>query len=369
MKVTGIISALIFAQVALGQVTDSSSTAVSNTPSGTKSASVTSSTPSSGHSSEASTKPVSATSTNATPTGSTGSNVSVDSLTESYTSDSDSNPFIPADISTGCSAFLNSLNSDPAISKCVTPLINALTTFISGSGSASAVPKTLSSLCSSNSCSASSMGAKLTEFKDACSDELTGANPNKMVIKQYDVWYSLIPFKSAICTKDTTTQAYCLLNIGAGSSSSSTTQNTAARRSNVVYANTHLVNTIRKRAQTVLVPNADTYRNSNLMYLFTSPDMTAPELCTPCTQQIVSKYIAFESATPYALGLSKSPLLGGQSQIWAAMQEKCTPEYMTQVTDIAGVVTAEQISGSAVTTTASYFTALAAAFAAAAALF
>lgn len=355
MKVSGIISALIFAHVAMGQAADSTSAVTTTSAHGSQSGTKTSTKTGTKSASQSS----SASSPDATPTGSTGSTSSVGPLSESYTGDS--NPLIPDGISDACSTFLTSLNSDTTMSSCLASLNTALSSFTSGSGSASAVSKTLSSLCSTNSCSASSMRAKLTEFKDACSADLTS---NDMVAKQYDVWYSLIPFKSAICAKDADTQAYCLLNT---SSSSSSTSNT--RRSDVTYAANHLERSVHKRAQTVLMPNTDTFRNSNLMYLFISPVMNAGELCTSCTQQILSKYVAWESATPYALGLSKSPLLGAQSQLWAAMQEKCPADFTSQVTNIAGVASADQLAGGAVTTTASYFTALAAAFAAALALF
>ncbi|KAJ1310471.1 hypothetical protein OPQ81_007204 [Rhizoctonia solani] len=202
------------------------------------------------------------------------------------------------------------------------------------------------------------MRTKLTEFKDACSDELAASN--EMIVKQYDIWYSLIPFKSAICVTDTNAQDYCLLKASSSSSSTSKT-----RRSDVSYAARHLTNTVHKRAQTVLMPNVDTYRNSHLMYLFTSPDMDAAQLCTPCTQKIVAKYIGFEYATPYALGLNKSPLLGGQAPLWAAMQEKCSSDFTETITKTAGVATADQFSGGPATTAASSFTTLAAAFAAA----
>ncbi|CAE6488003.1 unnamed protein product [Rhizoctonia solani] len=350
MKFTGIISALIFAHVALGQAADSTSTgsASSTSQSGGKSQTGTKSQSSSTSSPAA---PA------ATPGGSTGSTGLTGPLTESYTADS--NPLIPTDISTRCSTFLTALNSNDTVADCMNSLSSVLSSFTSDSGSASAVSHTVDSLCTSNTCNASIIRAKLTEFKDACSNDFA---TNEMVAKQYDIWYSLIPYKSAICAKDT--NAYCLLNIG---TSSGTNQNT--RRSDVAYAASHLTNAVHKRAQTVLMPNTDTYRNSHLMYLFVSPDMDQAQLCTPCAQQIISKYVAFETANPYALGLKQSPLLGGQSELWAAMQGKCSVDYMNQVKNIAGVPSADQLADGAVTTTASYFAALVAAFAAAFALF
>lgn len=165
-----------------------------------------------------------------------------------------------------------------------------------------------------------------------------------------------------MCAKEPASQAYCLLNIGTGSSVGNTTQNIATGPSeSVKYAEDHLANSLvpsRRRAQSVLVPNTDTYRNTNLMYLFTSPDMNSGELCTPCTQQIVSKYVAFESSTPHALGIKNSPLLGGQGELWTAIQEKCPASFLSEVSNIAGVASADQISGAAPALTGSMATAL-----------
>jgi len=206
------------------------------------------------------------------------------------------------------------------------------------------------------------MRSKLTEFKDACSAELTGATPDPTVVQNYDTMYAMYPFKDAMCSKDADTQAYCVLNIGTGSSTTGTTSNIATGPSeSVAFAAAHLEKAyVRKRAsgQTVVV-NPGTYRTTNLMYLFTSPDMNAGELCTSCTQQIVSKYVAFESSTPYALGLKNSPLLGGQSDLWTAIQEKCPASFLTEVTNIAGAGTANQVSAASPAHTGSLITALA----------
>ncbi|KAF8744834.1 hypothetical protein RHS02_02417, partial [Rhizoctonia solani] len=357
MKVTGIISALVFVPLALAQAADPSSAPVSTTPGPTTASS-------SAYSSQSSTKSGSAPSTSPTATGSVGTDISQDSLTESYSSDS-ANPFIPASISTTCSDFLTRLNSDATISKCLGSLTTVLSDFTSGPGSASAVPKALDAFCTSNSCVDSKIRPKLTEFKDACSDELIGANPNDLVIKQYDIWYSLIPFKSSICVKGSS--EYCLLNIYAGTGSSGT-QSTVARRSDLSYAAGHLASTVGKRAQSVIVPNTSTYRNSNLMYLFISPNTPADKLCTPCTQEILSVYSAFGTAVPHALGAAQSPLLGGQAELWPALGEKCPAGFAEEITKMAGIdITGE--TGGAATMAASYFTTMAAAFAAAIALF
>jgi len=147
-----------------------------------------------------------------------------------------------------------------------------------------------------------------------------------------------------MCAKDQDTQAYCLLNIGTGSSSSvgNTTQNFATGPSDdVKHAGEFLyvTKTSSRRRSQVLMPNADAFRTTHLMYLFTSPDMNSGELCTSCTQQILEKYVAWESATPYALGLANSPMLGGQSDLWSAIQDKCPASFLTEVSNVAGATT------------------------------
>ncbi|CCO26011.1 hypothetical protein BN14_00025 [Rhizoctonia solani AG-1 IB] len=202
------------------------------------------------------------------------------------------------------------------------------------------------------------MGAKLTEFKDRCSDELIGSNPNPVVIKNYDALYALVPFKAAVCAMDGPN--YCLINAGTNSTS---TQSTAARRFGRSYVAGH---SAAKRAQTVLVPNTNTYSSNYLMFLFTSPAMPAELLCTNCTANILSEYMSFQMSQPHALGSAKSPLLGGQGTLWSSMSEKCPADYMKKLSKGSSF---DNSNSGAVSTAAGYFTALAAALAAAVALF
>ncbi|KAG9080222.1 hypothetical protein FRC06_006925, partial [Ceratobasidium sp. 370] len=261
MKTTGILSALLFAHVAFAQATDSTSVVVSTTDSSsvdaatsTSSVSATSadvsSSPSSspsgtktGGTKSASSDPdasapasTSTSAHNSAPTG-TGSN-NWDDGTQTLSSN-DGNPLIPDGISQACSTFLSKTNSDTTISGCLTPLLNAVSAFTSsGSGSASAVTKALNNLCSSNACSSSMLRSKLTDFKDACGAELTGSNPNDIVIRDYDTMYALSPFKAAICAKNPSNQAYCVLN----TSTNGNSKRGAALSSDVLYARDHLTN-------------------------------------------------------------------------------------------------------------------------------
>ncbi|KAG8764012.1 hypothetical protein FRC12_008336 [Ceratobasidium sp. 428] len=230
----------------------------------------------------------------------------------------------------------------------------------SSSGSPSAVNKAMNNVCSSNACSTSMLRSKLTEFKDACSDELTGENPNKIVAANYDTLYVLAPLKSALCSKDPATQAYCVLGTG----SSGNSKRSLAPSSDVLYARDHLANTFisRKRAsQSVDVINPDTYRNSHIMYLFASPDMNAGELCTECTSEILASYIRWESTVPHAMGVANSPTLSGQPEMWSAIQDKCPASFSTEINNSVAPDTSSAsrvVAGSTITALAGALAAL-----------
>jgi hypothetical protein len=47
-------------------------------------------------------------------------------------------------------------------------------------------------------------------------------------------------------------------------------------------------------------------------------------------------YIKWESKQPYALGLSQSPILGGQSALWSAIGSTCGTGYVNAITSEVG---------------------------------
>lgn len=48
-------------------------------------------------------------------------------------------------------------------------------------------------------------------------------------------------------------------------------------------------------------------------------------------------YIKWETAFPYALGLSQSPILGGQSELWNAINATCGQGYVKAITTEVGI--------------------------------
>ncbi|GAA5996969.1 hypothetical protein JCM5350_007683 [Sporobolomyces pararoseus] len=85
-----------------------------------------------------------------------------------------------------------------------------------------------------------------------------------------------------------------------------------------------------------LLPNSQTYRSMSLPFLFLSSSLPSTTLCTPCTKQILTNYISFESRQPYALGLANSPILGGQGELWQGTGEKCGSGFLSNIMQMSG---------------------------------
>ncbi|GAA5883631.1 hypothetical protein JCM16303_004923 [Sporobolomyces ruberrimus] len=85
-----------------------------------------------------------------------------------------------------------------------------------------------------------------------------------------------------------------------------------------------------------LLPNSQTYRSMSLPFLFLSSTLPSTTLCTPCTKQILTNYISFESRQPYALGLANSPILGGQGDLWQGTGEKCGAGFLSNIMQMSG---------------------------------
>lgn len=96
-----------------------------------------------------------------------------------------------------------------------------------------------------------------------------------------------------------------------------------------------------------LLPNSQTYRTLSLPFLFLTSSLPSSTLCTPCTKQILTNYISFESRQPYALGLANSPILGGQGELWKGTGEKCGSGFLSNIMEMSGQ---QELTGSASTT-------------------
>ncbi|KAK4702349.1 hypothetical protein P7C70_g3874, partial [Phenoliferia sp. Uapishka_3] len=144
--------------------------------------------------------------------------LSLSSASATAIANTGSNPLIPTTISSGCTRFLEYLNTDTAIASCSTPLRTALSLFAPSSAStysatSAQVASSLSALCSTAPCSDSLLRSTLSHFNGNCSTELQAGND--IVVDSYDAIYTLGPFLTAICTKDVA-GAFCLSDIVSG---------------------------------------------------------------------------------------------------------------------------------------------------------
>ncbi|GAA5929348.1 uncharacterized protein JCM15063_004127 [Sporobolomyces koalae] len=95
-----------------------------------------------------------------------------------------------------------------------------------------------------------------------------------------------------------------------------------------------------------VLPNSQTYRSMALPFLFLTSSLPSSTLCTPCTKQILTNYISFESRQPYALGLANSPILGGQGDLWKGAGDKCGSGFLSNIMQMSGQ---QELTGAAST--------------------
>ncbi|WVQ81478.1 hypothetical protein IAT38_003602 [Cryptococcus sp. DSM 104549] len=304
---------------------------------------------------------------------------------------------IPSNITSSCSSFLSSLNADSTLSSCVTPLINATASFSPVAAAATnltddTINYTLASICKTNTgCSDSIIRGWLAKFYSECYAELASSTGyNSDVRELYDILYVVNPLKGAVCSIDSSNQEYCVNQIVAAESSSNSTassnstsaaNSTAAGNSTSLFvsfaaadsvlapvqlaaANLYIevssgaaslkkrvLDTVlsRRAAQvvntaTVITPNATTYKSTNLPFLFLQPSMASSALCTPCTREVMVAYVKWETQVPYALGLKQSPILGGQSALWSAINGTCGSAYVNAILAQVGSLTSNSSS-------------------------
>jgi len=196
----------------------------------------------------------------------------------------------------------------------------------------------------------------LSSFYTACTAELTGSNPNQDVLQTYDWLYVLTPFVNAACAKDDNGKA-CVTQIQAtgASTGNSSSKAVASESDKLVLVENNLWSpagspltrraTVTQNVTAALVPNTTTFRTTGLAFLFLTPDMSANELCVSCTRQILSAYIDFEQSVPYGPGLASSPVLGGQTALFNAVNSTCGASFMSGAVQAAGGLGSGLLSG------------------------
>ncbi|KAJ6578806.1 hypothetical protein DFH09DRAFT_1361169 [Mycena vulgaris] len=241
---------------------------------------------------------------------------------------STSNPYIPSGISTACNTYLSTLNSDTALTACTSALTTASSSFGPGGNATSAskasITSALTSICSTSTtstCSQSLITGKLASFYTACGAELT-SSPNEEVKMIYDTFYALLPLLSAVCSTDDSGNWCAMQTTGSANLAPAlASSKSVARRADSV---------------TAYMPNATTISANNILFLFLDGTRAKADLCTTCTRNILTSYISFEANTNYAPGLAQSPLMSGQTKIYAGVVGTCGADFLTQAVKAAG---------------------------------
>lgn len=262
---------------------------------------------------------------------------------------------------------------------------------------ASTVTSTLTQLCASSSgCSNSLIQTYLSSFYSACTAELTNPNSYSSDVREiYDFLYVVNPFMGAVCSKDGSSQKYCVLQIAASAAANMTSipANSTATNSTgvistlksfvatqdlfspqvalaaanlVIVQTANTANSITRRflsllpragtsdisSNAIITPNTTTYLSTGIAYLFLQPNMSSSLLCTSCTKSILASYVAWEAQVPYALGLASSPILGKQSALWSSVSSTCGTTFMNSITSQAGILSANGTSSPSTGTSA-----------------
>jgi len=234
-------------------------------------------------------------------------------------------PFIPSGISAPCTTFLDKLNDDSSMAACISPLLSATAAFdptvSHRPATVASVSSALDTFCSSSTdaaCPNTLIREKLADFYAACNAELTD-QLDKTVLLDYDILYAIMPLKDAVCSKDDSGK-YCATETTAPSSASGPSNN--------------------KRApgdpQVAFIPNITTIGSTNLLFLYLTGDLPSAQLCTTCTKNVLSAYIAWESDVPYAPGLSNSLLLSGQISLYQGVTNTCGKSFLGGAVQAAG---------------------------------
>lgn len=250
---------------------------------------------------------------------------------------SSANPLIPADISSTCTTYLITLNSDPTFASCLSLLNNITSAFAPGAPTPSSTDVTtaLGNLCPSSvtdTCSDTLIRQEITNFGSACSTELT--NNANGVRPIYDAMYILPPLRLAICSKDDSGN-YC---IEAPSVASRDFNEDDSFSISEILSHLYIKtgNGVITRRDQAIVPNLAGIASNNSLFDFFTPDLPEDDLCVTCAQKIITAYINFESDAPFAYSMNSSVLLAAQLALYSAVQSKCPANFLSGAVEAAG---------------------------------
>ena len=255
-----------------------------------------------------------------------------------FVQSSSSNPLIPSGISPTCTTFLETFDTDSTVSSCLTTLTGITSKFAPGAATPSTqdVTTALTNLCTTSvtdACPESLIRTQITNFFGACPDELT-TKADQSIRNIYEALYTLLPLRQSICSKDDSGN-YCVK--GPSTTTRDFDEDSTLSLSKILallYIKTD--NGALARRDEAVVPNMATISQSNSMFLFFTPSLSAAQLCVPCLRQIMSAYINFESDIPLPYGINSTVLLSGQLPLYNACQTKCPANFLSGAVEAAG---------------------------------
>jgi hypothetical protein len=254
---------------------------------------------------------------------------------------------------------MDTLDKDQSMLTCSSALVKATSAFGASSTtnpSASTVNSALNTLCgATSSCPEALFRSKLTAFYAACQPELT-TNANKAVIMAYDVLYALFPLTKSVCSKADDLK-YCVVELGTTTSGDASPSGKVQLVKSTPDADLKQVQAnlwspassspVSRRDEQAFFPNATTFRDSNILFLLLKPTLSTGQLCVSCTRSVLSSYIDFMSAIPYAPGMAASPLMGGQPSLYTAVTSGCGPSFLGGSVQAAGGISGGIVSSGA----------------------
>jgi len=215
-----------------------------------------------------------------------------------------------------------------------------------------------------SACPQSVIRNQLTDFYAACPNELT-SSPIADVTRVYEVLYVLDPMSKAICTKDDSGK-YCVLEVG--STLGTTGKNLLSTSLADLWESLYPKNSRRGDGnEQVIIPNLQVFKDESLAFLGIKSSLATEELCQPCTRNVLNEYIQFTSSLPFAPGMSSSLLLGGETDLYTAVQTKCGAPFLSGSVQAAGGISSGLMNSAAglsasTRTVASAFSAIIAGF-------
>lgn len=141
-----------------------------------------------------------------------------------------------------------------------------------------------------------------------------------------------------MCARDSATGGYCVSKIGSSGNSKNSISSIASSALDLAsnYGYSLFGGKTKRAAQptvsSIVTPNATTYAETNLPFLFLQPNMDKEQLCTPCSRSIFVTYFKWIGQTQYP-----STILSGREDLWNAVTSTCDQTFVDSISKESNV--------------------------------